>query len=203
MVHGVVLAAGRSSRMGAPKAALRLGPEGPTFAASVVRTLFAAGIDRVVVVAGAHAEAVRASVPSLPGVSVLDHPGWESGQLSSLVAALDVVDQPDVDAILVTLVDVPLVRPDTVRVVLDAWRRTRAAVVRPAIGDLHGHPVIFDRATFADLRAAPVAVGAKAVILAWQAQVLNVAVDDPGVLRDVDTPADYAALLERGTERAP
>jgi molybdenum cofactor cytidylyltransferase len=136
-------------------------------------------------------------------VSVLDNPGWESGQLSSLVAALDVVDQPDVDAILVTLVDVPLVRPDTVRVVLDAWRRTRAAVVRPAIGDLHGHPVIFDRATFADLRAAPVAVGAKAVILAWQAQVLNVAVDDPGVLRDVDTPADYAALLERGTERAP
>ena len=78
---------------------------------------------------------------------------------------------------------------------LDAWRQSGAPVVRPAIGDRHGHPVIFDRATFAALRAAPLDVGAKAVIAACGPRVLNVPTDDAGVLRDVDTPAEYAALL--------
>jgi molybdenum cofactor cytidylyltransferase len=67
-------------------------------------------------------------------------------------------------------------------------------VVRPAIGEAHGHPVIFDRAVFAALRAAPLAVGAKAVIAAAGAAVVNVPTADAGVLRDVDTPDEYAAI---------
>ena len=55
--------------------------------------------------------------------------------------------------------------------------------------------MIFDRATFAALRAAPLEVGAKAVIAAYRPQVLDLAVDDPGALRDVDTPEDYAAWI--------
>jgi molybdenum cofactor cytidylyltransferase len=195
MVHGIVLAAGRSSRMGRPKAALRIGPDGPTFAAAVVQTLRAAGLPRVVVVAGAHPAAVREAVPVLPGVEVIDHPDWTSGQLSSLLAGLDAVDTPALQAIAVTLVDVPLVRVATVAALLEAWRTTGAPIVRPAIGERHGHPVIFDRATFAALRTAPLAVGAKAVIARFRAQVIDLPTDDAGALRDVDTPDDYAALL--------
>jgi molybdenum cofactor cytidylyltransferase len=195
MVHGIVLAAGRSSRMGRPKAALRIGPDGPTFAAAVVQTLRAAGLPRVVVVAGAHPAAVREAVPVLPGVEVIDHPDWTSGQLSSLLAGLDAVDTPALEAIAVTLVDVPLVRVATVAALVEAWRTTGAPIVRPAIGERHGHPVIFDRATFAALRTAPLAVGAKAVIARFRAQVIDLPTDDAGALRDVDTPDDYAALL--------
>lgn len=195
MVCGLVLAGGQSSRMGVPKAELRLGPSGPTFAQNVVATLHAAGLARVVVVAGAHPDAVRRAVPPTPGTTVVEHAGWESGQLSSLLAGLAAVDAPDLDAVLVTLVDVPQVRVDTVAALLDAWRRTRAPIVRPMLGDRHGHPVIFDRATFEALRAAPLAIGAKAVIAALRDRVLDLATDDPGVLRDVDTPADYDALV--------
>jgi molybdenum cofactor cytidylyltransferase len=201
MVHGIVLAAGRSSRMGRPKAALRLGPGGPTFAAAAVGALRDAGLGRVVVVAGAHPGAVRDAVPELPGVEVIDHPDWTSGQLSSLLAGLAALDTPDLEAVAVTLVDVPLVRASTVAALVAAWRRTGAPIVRPAIGQRHGHPVIFDRATFGALRAAPLDVGAKAVIAAFRHQVLDLATDDTGALRDIDTPDEYAALLDDGDPR--
>ena len=68
------------------------------------------------------------------------------------------------------------------------------AIVRPAMGERHGHPVLFDRTVFGDLRRAPEHLGAKAVIRASGDAVLNVPVDDPGCLVDVDTPADYQAL---------
>lgn len=194
MIRAVILAAGRSSRMGQPKAGLRVSAGGPTFAAAVAATLQRAGVSDITVVAGAHPDAVRDAVLGLHGVRVIDNPAWPTGQLSSLLAGLEAVDAPDLEALLVTLVDIPRVAPATVAHLLETWQRTRAPIVRPAIGEQHGHPVIFDRATFADLRAAPLDVGAKAVIRAWRDQVLDVPTDDAGVLVDVDTPEDYQRL---------
>ena len=57
----------------------------------------------------------------------------------------------------------------------------------------HGHPVIFGRAVFDELRRADYDIGAKAVLQLHAATILNVEVDDPAVLRDVDTPEDYQA----------
>ena len=201
MMRAIVLAAGASTRMGQPKAGLRVTPSGQTFAAAVVEALRAAGVTEVVVVAGAHPEAVTAAVAGLEDVRVVVHGGWAAGQLSSLRAGLAVVDAPDLEAILVTLVDCPLVRPATVRQLIETWEAARPPIVRPAIGARHGHPVIFDRVTFGDLRSAPLEVGAKAVIARWSAAIANVPTDDAGVLADIDTPADYDAFVrerERG-----
>jgi len=204
MMHALLLAAGASTRMGQPKAGLRVSPGGPTFAAAAVETLRASGVTAVTVVAGAHPEAVTAAVEGLQDVRVVVHSGWAAGQLSSLRAGLAAVDTPQVDAVLVTLVDCPLVRPATVRRLIDTWERVRAPIVRPAIGARHGHPVIFDRVTFDDLRTAPLEVGAKAVVARWSDAVVNVPVDDAGVLADIDTPADYEAFVrDRGRSRRP
>src|SRR5215203_5410607 len=120
MISAIVLAAGASTRMGRAKAALPLGQTGETVAARVVRSLLEGGAPEVAVVAGAHIDAVRAAMPSHePRARLIEHPGWNRGQLSSLVAGLDAIDTPLVEAVLVTLVDVPLVRASTVAAVIE------------------------------------------------------------------------------------
>lgn len=184
--------------MGQAKAALPVDPTGNTVVSRVVRTLLLAGVPEVVVVAGAHIDAVRhAMPPHEPRARVIEHPGWERGQLSSLLAGLEAINSPLLEAALVTLVDVPLVAPATVTSVVRAWRSSRAPIVRPAQGDRHGHPVIFDRAVFDELRAADPNVGAKAVFANHKRQILNVEVNDPGAFEDIDTPGDYERLINR------
>lgn len=181
--------------MGQAKAALPLGQTGETVVSRVVRTLLDGGVPQVVVVAGAHIDAVRAAMPSHePRACVIEHPGWAQGQLSSLLAGLDAIDHPLLEAALVTLVDVPLVRSSTVVELIATWRRTRAPIVRPANGDRHGHPVIFDRSIFADLRSADPNAGAKAVFTAHRDRIVNVEVQDAGAFEDIDTPEDYEKI---------
>ena len=193
MIPGVVLAGGASSRMqGRPKALLPAGPGRETFLERIVSTLRAGGVDDVVVVTGHHHDAIAARTARVrPMVRVVRNPRPEQGQLSSLLAALGVVDHPGVRAMLVTLVDLPLVSAATVRAVLDAYRRTGAPLVRPGRGGRHGHPVVFDRGLFPELRQADPAHGAKPVVRAHEAEGCVVAVDDPGAFTDVDTPEDY------------
>ena len=198
MISGIILAAGASSRMGQAKAALPFGQTGETVLSRIVRTLLSGGVPRMVVVSGAHIDAVRrAMAPDEPRARVIEHAGWAQGQLSSLLAGLDAVDDPLLEAVIVTPVDVPLVASSTVAAVIGAWRNTRAPIVRPASGGRHGHPVIFDRAVFDDLRTADANVGAKAVFALHRDRVLNVEVDDPGAFEDIDTPGDYERLRAR------
>jgi CTP:molybdopterin cytidylyltransferase MocA len=195
MVRSLVLAAGASSRMGTPKASLALSGHGETFLSRIVRTLFAAGLPDVVIVAGAHVDAVRGAWAYRDRrVRILTNSRWESGQLSSLLVGLDAPSASPLEAVVVTLVDVPLVLPETVKKLVRAWRESRAPIVRPARGEKHGHPVIFDRVLFDELRRADPVRGAKSIVRAHAADVLNVPIDDPGAYRDVDTPEDYSRI---------
>jgi molybdenum cofactor cytidylyltransferase len=200
----VILAAGQSQRMGSPKALL-LTRDGRTFVTAIRDSLAAAGCaDDLMVVTGTHHDAVAAAIREAawtPPPHIVRNPDPSRGQLSSLWTAMDALAGPDTAALLVTLVDVPNIQPATIRAVVDAWTRTRAPIVRPAIGDRHGHPVIFDRTVFRELREAPLERGAKAVFEAHAGEVVNVTVDDPGCLVDVDTPDDYARLVAGTTDR--
>ena len=196
MIAGIVLAAGASTRMGQAKAALPFGQTGETVLSRVVGTLLRGGVPSVVVVAGAHIDAVRMAMPSHEArARVIEHVGWQQGQLSSLLKGLEAIDDPLLEAAVVTLVDVPLVLPSTVAAVIAEWRRSGAPIVRPADGDHHGHPVVFDRSVFADLRAADLNAGAKAVFATHQDRIVNVDVKDPGAFEDIDTPEDYERVL--------
>ena len=195
MLPAVILAAGDSTRMGFPKALL-LTTAGRPFVVSIAGALIAAGLTDIVVVTGRdHDRIADALAQERLAVSprVVRNPDPSRGQLSSLLIGIDAVPA-DAPAAVVTLVDVPLVTPETVRLVISEWQRTRAGIVRPAIGEQHGHPVVFDRRLFDELRNAPLDVGAKAVVRAHADEIVNVPVTDAGCLVDVDTPRDYEAL---------
>jgi molybdenum cofactor cytidylyltransferase len=182
--------------MGTPKALLTT-PDGQSFIARIVRSLLEADILDVVIVTGtdhdAIVDAVRRDAPPV-APRFVRNPDPARGQLSSLWVGMDASVTSATEGLLMTLVDVPMVDPATISAVIDAWRRTHAPIVRPAIGDRHGHPVIFDRSVFADLRRAPMDDGAKTVVRARETEIVNVTVADEGCLVDVDTRADYEAL---------
>jgi len=184
--------------MGRPKAALPLADRRDTLLRRVLRTCFSAGLPEVFVVTGFAADLVRdAAGPPDHRIRFAHNPDWQTGQLSSLLAGIDAASEHLVEAVLVTLVDVPFASVDTFARVLRAWRSTRAPIVRPARDSKHGHPVIFDRAVFDELRSADPQVGAKAVIRAHQHQIVNVTVDDDGAFIDLDTDEDYRAAVAR------
>jgi len=196
MISGIILAAGASSRMGQPKAAMPFPATGETVLSRIVSVLLRGGVPSIAVVAGAHVDAVRRAMPAGERrAHLVEHPGWTSGQLSSLLAGLNAIDEPALEGVLVIPVDVPLVTPSTVTAVVREWQRTRAPIVRPARGARHGHPVIFDRSVFDALRAADPNIGAKAVFATYRDQIVNVEVEDAGAFEDIDTPADYKRVL--------
>jgi nicotine blue oxidoreductase len=186
--------------MGSPKALLTA-PDGVPFVVRIVRAFAGAGVDRVVVVTGADHAAIDGLVRSDPDAArvatCVRNPDPSRGQLSSLLVGLDAVAGVSAEAVLVTLVDVPGIDPAVVRRVIEAWRRTGAPIVRPARGVEHGHPVLFDRRLFDELRTAPLDAGAKSVVRAHEGEIWNEPVDDEGCLTDVDTPEEYDALTRR------
>ena len=206
-ITGIVLAAGRSSRMGRSKALLPCGPGRETFVARVVRTLQEGGVSNTLVVGRPLDTRLRAEVEHLAGAVTryVENPAPDRGQLSSLIVGMDHASRRGAQAIIVMPVDMPQVRPASVAAIVAAFaevRHSQALIFRAAYEGRHGHPVIFHRSIFDELRVADPELGAKAVLLAYADRILNVEVDDPGVVRDVDSPADYTALFGRPPDAA-
>lgn len=191
-----MLAAGASTRMGRPKALLIEPSRGATFVACVAGALLDGGASAVAIVGRPADTPLREAVARLTGpVRFVENPRPTEGQLSSVIAGLDAVEASDVSGVLVTPVDLPLIRPATVATLLAAFSSSGRTVVRAAFRGRHGHPVVLDRTLFDPLRRADPRLGARAVVRA--ADPLDVEVDDPGVVDDVDTPEDYERLGPR------
>jgi CTP:molybdopterin cytidylyltransferase MocA len=195
---GIVLAGGRSARMGRPKAVLTWPGSTDTFVSHVTATLRDGGSSPVAVVTGEHHELITAALAG-SGVTVLFNPRHPEGQLTSLLHGLRWAFAHTTGAwVLSTLVDAPAVRAATVRTIIQAALDDPSwAAVRPISGDRHGHPVVWRRDVLPLLEAADPALGARVVMraLAASGRVREVPVDDPGAFTDVDTPEDYASLL--------
>jgi CTP:molybdopterin cytidylyltransferase MocA len=145
---GIVLAAGRSERMGRSKALLPTGDD--SFLRAAVETLSAGGCDPVVVVTGS--EEAEAEAKSA-GAEVVWNDARDAEQIDSLRLGLSARAEAAFAcaAAVVLPVDHPLVQVDTVRALIEAAGARPGAVVRPVLDGQPGHPTLFPRSVWARL----------------------------------------------------
>ena len=190
-IAAVLLAAGRSRRMGAFKPLLPFG--GVSVAEACVTALHEAGAGEVVVVLGHRGEEVRAALAHLPSVrfAVNEETGSEMGL--SVARGVEALSD-ETDAVLVALVDQPAVPAAEIGKLIEARRRTGARLVVPEWQGRGGHPVLVDLAYRDELLRLVPEKGMRALFDAHREEVLRLPAGSPYVTRDMDTREDYLAL---------
>ena len=200
-VTGVILAAGRGSRLTGDLPKPLLPWDGDTLVGHVAATALASeGLDDVLVVTGYQAERIAAALAGRP-VRVVHNPAWVEGQSSSVRAAMEALS-PDVGAALFLLSDQPAVSAATIDALVTAHRRSLAPVVAPLYrGGQRGNPVLFDRATFAELAALTGDAGGRTLLESYGDRVQYVPIDQPQP-QGIETWEDYR-LFVAGAYESP
>ncbi len=184
----LILAAGRSERM----ASLGMKPLLPfrkkTFIECIHEKIIDAGFQPVVIITNfnlhhdIHVLSLRAEIIVNP------HP--ELGMLSSLRLGIERLNSAS-SGFLLQPVDFPLVKTDTYKRLKEAHEKSPDQIIRPAYGSQSGHPVIFPANVFDDFRMAPLAQGARYIINKYSHCIIDIDVDDPGILVNINTPELY------------
>jgi len=193
-IPAVVPAAGRSLRMGTPKALLDA--HGQTFLARILTSLREGDADPLLVVVRDPSDAIAEEARG-HGAQVVLNPDPSRGPVSSLQAGIRNLT-PEAPAVFFAPVDHPLFSPETVRALSEAFARTRAPLVVPAFEGWRGHPVLFGRALFPELLEEDLPEGARTVVRRYLNQRLQLPVEDSGILADIDTPDEYRHHFSEG-----
>jgi molybdenum cofactor cytidylyltransferase len=188
LIVAVVLAAGKSTRMGKPKQLLRV--HGRPMLGEILEVLRKTKVDRTVVVLGSNEEEVRRKV-KFRKEQVVSNPAYADGMSSSLKSGLEAAVKAGADAVMVVLGDQPWLRPETIDQLVDAYLRSKAPVVAPVYHGVRGNPVLFDQALFPQMMKTEGDAGAKGVLEGNRRSMLLVETEDKGVIVDIDTPVDY------------
>lgn len=188
----ILLAAGASSRMGQPKQLLRF--EGETLLRRAAQTAVEARLGPVIVVLGHRAADMEPEISGLR-VHIAFNPDWSRGIGSSIrcgVQKLKII-RPDANRTIILLCDHPLIRPEHLGALVDAYRQSKLPVCIASFREEMGPPVLLAASVFADLSTLEDGRGAKSLWINRPDLVCKVSCPEAGI--DIDTPEDYARLL--------
>src|SRR5271170_6149591 len=196
-VGAVILAAGRSTRMGEAKQLLRLGES--TVLGQTLNNVRVAEVDDIVLVLGFSAQTILRQLPvsATEDLKVVINQAYEQGMASSLREGLSALD-PKTDAALVVLADQPFIRPETLDRIIEEHRRTHAQIVIPLYKGFRGNPVLLDRSVFLKVMALDGDIGCRAIFGSHSEGIVKVEVGDVGILLDIDNKDDYERLRRFG-----
>lgn len=193
MISGILLAAGRSQRMGQPK--LLLPWQGIPLIRHVAQLALRSKVDELIVVVGHRAEHVRAGLEHVP-VRIVENEHFLDGQSTSVRAGVLALGK-DVKAAVMLLADQPLLQTATIDQLINAFITTSAPIVAPRYKGQRGNPTLFSRTVFKELQLLEGDQGARSMLAAYAPQIEWVDVGDEGILLDIDTPDMYQQLAER------
>jgi len=195
-IAGIILAAGESTRFGKPKQLLDW--KGQPFVRAVAQTAIRAGLSPVVVVTGANAEPVEATLKDL-NVTVVYNENWQTGQGSSIKAGVKTLNlaSPPIGercgGAIFLLTDQPQVNPAILHALKEKHAEGLYPIVAPMVLDRRGNPVLFDYSTFSDLMTIEGDTGGRAIFHKHRVEYLPW--HDDSLLLDVDTPEQYQRLI--------
>jgi xanthine dehydrogenase accessory factor len=190
MISAIILAAGQATRFGQSKQLMRLGDK--PLLAHVLDNVNASRVDDVIVVLGAYADEVRSQIRMGRARPILNA-DFAEGMSTSIRAGLRALPE-GTEAAMIVLADQPLVAPRTLDGLIDEYSRTRPAVVIPTYKGFRGNPVVVDRRLFPEMMELRGDVGCRAIFGDHADSVVKVAVDDRGVVTDIDTMEDFVRL---------
>lgn len=191
MISGIILAAGKSARMGQPKLLLEV--SGKTLIRHAVENALGSQLGEVVIVISNEAQRVRAETAGY-AVRIVENPRFAEGQSTSLKAGMDAV-APEAEAVLVLMADQPFVRPELIDALIQRYRESDCQIVAPEYDGQIGSPVLFDRVFFAALRSVTGDKGGRDIIRAQAERVCRVRIESSLAARDIDTWQEYEQLL--------
>ncbi|MCB2146484.1 MAG: NTP transferase domain-containing protein [Deltaproteobacteria bacterium] len=189
----IILAAGYSRRMQRFKPLLLLG--GQTVLERVVSLHRSIGVTDIRVVTGFRSEAIRSALTSLP-VTVVHNPAHDTGMFSSVRAGVNSLPA-DVPSFFVHPVDIPLVRPQTLAALMDAFDENPSPVVYPVFDDTRGHPPLIHGEMKTAILSHSGSGGLRTLLRGFDSSAREIQVADEGVLLDLDTPDDFQRLSTR------
>jgi molybdenum cofactor cytidylyltransferase len=187
MIWAIVLAAGESRRMGQPKLLLPFG--GKTVIEAVLDSVKASPAGRILVVVGAEAAPVEDKAKKY-GALVTINPDYRSGMLSSVQCGFLQLP-PEAEAALVFLADQPAIKPCVAEALVKAFKDTSRGIIVPIFDRRRGHPVLISTQYRTEIGTLDREVGLRQLLDRHPQDILEIPVDDPAVLRDLDTPEDY------------
>ncbi len=192
-VAAILLAAGRSRRMGAFKPLLPF-PGKRTVVEACINNLSSSGVETIVVVLGYQAEEMRRRL-SHHNLLFAVNPDAESEMGASIARGVEQLPL-DVKTILIALADQPAIPPEVIRFLINERGREGSRLIVPEYLGRGGHPVLVDHSFRPELLQLDARRGLRALFDAHRDEVLRVPVASPYVARDMDTWDDYRALHE-------
>jgi molybdenum cofactor cytidylyltransferase len=191
-IHAIVLAAGESSRLGRPKQLLEY--NGRTFLQNSVQIAIASGVQKVVVVLGAHAEKIKKEIAG-GDVHLVENTEWKEGMASSIRSGLQAISEidPGVESVILMVCDQPFVTASLLNELITVHQKTGKPIVACSYENTFGPPVLFHKTIFQELLQLRGDVGARGIVSKHTGEVELIPF--PKGTYDIDTDTDYARIM--------
>jgi CTP:molybdopterin cytidylyltransferase MocA len=156
-------------------------------------------LDEIIVVLGHREAEIRARLAGAGVLFAINHE-YQRGMVSSLKTALSVIS-PGSEALLIALVDQPLIGPEIINALITSYSESDKKIALPTYQGKHGHPIIISTDYTAEIMNLDEGSdeGLRALVDAHRDEVLEVMLDSPAILEDIDRPEDYARLSQQVT----
>ncbi len=196
MLVGIILAAGESKRMGSPKQLLPWGEK--IILQQVIDNAQSSQLDRILVVLGAQADEISRKIITSSKTDMVINLNYKEGMSSSVKCGVKNA-AAKVDAYLLLLGDQPLISAQIINKVIDSYKSGGKGIARPVYKGGHGHPVIFAAKYKKELLSIGEG-GAKMVLTNHADDILELPLEEPEILNDIDTPQDYQNAVKKGLD---